>query len=325
MKFYKEFNLINSNENYLVFKGSCVLEMNIIDDSFSISYESFNVFERSSLENEIIKSSKSVSIDIKKNCDLKIIYFDDCEEVCSYNFNINENINVNLINVISDFCVKSKHLIEYNIKENAVLNICDFESITCELIEFYNYYVHKNALLNLNNLRINDNCVSSIFNVYLLDKRANCVLNNSVINSSSLNQKYNFTIHHLKDYTKSELIAYAVSKNKSELNIDSNGIIKKNAKKAEMFQKTKGIILDLESVVSASPLLEIDEFDCMATHGASIGAIDESDLFYLMSRGLSREMSQNLIINGFFNPYLSKLNDESVFAYIQSVIKDHIA
>ena len=91
-----------------------------------------------------------------------------------------------------------------------------------------------------------------------------------------------------------------------------------------MHQKSKGIILDLTSTISASPLLEIDEFDCMASHGASIGAIDESDLFYLMSRGLPREQSQNLIINGFFNPYLSKLKDEGLIKYISEVIKGHI-
>lgn len=311
MEFFKEFNLINSNENYIVFKGSNVYEKNLNDDSISLVYQSDN--------------DNCVSINIKKDINIKVIYFDDCESDCSFVYNIDENINVSITNIISNFCVNSKHYIEYNVRENAILNVCDFESVKSELDELNNYYIHKNASLNLNNLRINDSSVSSLFNIYLLDRRASCVLNNSVINSSSFDQKYNFVIHHLKAYTKSELIAYGVSKNNSVLNLDTNGIIKKNASKSEMFQKTKGIILDLESVVSASPLLEIDEFDCMASHGASIGAIDEGDLFYLMSRGLSREMSQSLIINGFFNPYLSKLNDAALFQYIQSVIKDHIA
>ena len=74
-----------------------------------------------------------------------------------------------------------------------------------------------------------------------------------------------------------------------------------------MNQKSKGILLSKESAISANPLLQIDEYDCLASHGAGIGAIDEEDLFYLMSRGLTRSESEKLIIKGFINPIQENL------------------
>ena len=71
----------------------------------------------------------------------------------------------------------------------------------------------------------------------------------------------------------------------------------------------------------SSSWLVIDEYDCMASHGASIGAIDEEELYYLMSRGLTRENSERLIVEGFIHPFINELKDESVKSYSLDWIK----
>ena len=103
--------------------------------------------------------------------------------------------------------------------------------------------------------------------------------------------------------------------------INSNGIIKKGCAKSKLSQKSKGIILDLTSAISANPLLQIDEFDVEANHGASIGAIDDEDLYYLMSRGLTKTQSEQLIVTGYMNPIISKINDELIKNYIAHLIE----
>ncbi len=80
-------------------------------------------------------------------------------------------------------------------------------------------------------------------------------------------------------------------------------------------------MLDETSQISANPWLVIDEYDCMASHGASIGAIDEEELYYLMSRGLTRENSERLIVEGFIHPFINELKDESVKSYSLDWIK----
>lgn len=330
MKHFKEFQdiintLINESENYIIFNDGKAIKTNISEDIVINLNEINECKYRSEKDEEILeKASFCTNINILNDLSLKLIHLNDEESNLVYFFNLKRGVNANISNLYIDYKCNTNTLIEYNVEEGAVLNVCDFASLNANVCESNNYYLEENSKLVLNNLRVNDNLVNALYNIYLLNKKAECVVNNSIINASGFKQSYNFVIHHNARLTKSELVGYGVSKNNSILNIDTNGIIEKGATRAEMFQKSKGIILDIDSTVSASPLLEIDEFDCKATHGASIGAIDESDIFYLMSRGLPREESQNLIINGFFNPYLSKLNDDNVLKYISNIIKNHI-
>ena len=65
------------------------------------------------------------------------------------------------------------------------------------------------------------------------------------------------------------------------------------ADKYQYIGSTGDIILTSRNPMRySSSWLVIDEYDCMASHGASIGAIDEEELYYLMSRGLTRENSE---------------------------------
>ena len=97
-----------------------------------------------------------------------------------------------------------------------------------------------------------------------------------------------------------------------------------NTIKTTLNQKTKGIILDDESQISANPILEIDEYDVIASHGASIGAIDDEELYYLMSRGLTKEVAERMIINGLIYPFLNSINDSTLSEYIRHIIDKHL-
>ena len=119
------------------------------------------------------------------------------------------------------------------------------------------------------------------------------------MNYNNGTQNVDYTIYHQDTDTISELFNYGICKNKSILNINTNGVVEKGAVRSDLKQKTKGVLIDLESSISANPLLQIDEYDCLASHGAGIGSIDEEELYYLMSRGLSRKEASKLIIAGF--------------------------
>jgi Fe-S cluster assembly protein SufD len=86
--------------------------------------------------------------------------------------------------------------------------------------------------------------------------------------------------------------------------------IEKGMKNANAFQTLKGIITSDESIVEVNPILLIDEYDVKAGHGATIGKIEEDQLYYLQSRGLTRKEAEKLIINGFLQPIIDEIDDE---------------
>ncbi len=84
--------------------------------------------------------------------------------------------------------------------------------------------------------------------------------------------------------------------------------IPKGAKEAESYFEYRAILFD-KSRATATPALEIEEHPLKAGHAAAIGRIDEEQLFYLQSRGLSSEEASQLITQGFFEQLIAQITD----------------
>lgn len=93
---------------------------------------------------------------------------------------------------------------------------------------------------------------------------------------------------------------------------DTTGKIYKGMSKSKCVQLSKGIVMDDISSVTSKPILLIDEFDVIANHGASIGKMSDESLFYLMSRGLTKQEAFLLMLEGIVRPFIDKLTDEEV-------------
>ena len=91
--------------------------------------------------------------------------------------------------------------------------------------------------------------------------------------------------------------------------LNNNAKIIKGASKSVVHQKAKGLTLSQTSKIKAMPNLYIDEYDVIANHAASIGSINKEDLFYLMSRGLEEKQASKLIVLGFVQPLLDKIDN----------------
>lgn len=93
--------------------------------------------------------------------------------------------------------------------------------------------------------------------------------------------------------------------------------IEKGANKTASLLENRVLILGEKAKADSIPSLEIEADDVKASHAATVGRIDELQLFYLQSRGVGRKTAVRMIIDGFFDPILSKINDEKVIAQIK--------
>lgn len=87
------------------------------------------------------------------------------------------------------------------------------------------------------------------------------------------------------------------------------GLIKvhKNAQGTDAYQANRNLLLSPKARADSMPLLEIEANEVRCTHGATIGRVDELQLFYLMSRGLSRRQAEKIIVDGFLQPIIAKV------------------
>ena len=78
------------------------------------------------------------------------------------------------------------------------------------------------------------------------------------------------------------------------------------------FQANRNLMLDRSARADSIPGLEIMADDVICTHASAIGRLDEEELFYLMSRGISRKIAIEMSVQGFFDPLMRRIPFERV-------------
>lgn len=79
------------------------------------------------------------------------------------------------------------------------------------------------------------------------------------------------------------------------------------AQKTNAYQSNRNLLLSKKARADSLPQLEIEANDLRCSHGATVSQVDESQVFYLMSRGIPRADAVRLIVEGFFRPSLDRL------------------
>jgi Fe-S cluster assembly protein SufD len=124
---------------------------------------------------------------------------------------------------------------------------------------------------------------------------------------------------HFGDATRSDLVIHDALRGRSSANFTGLIRINKSAHQTASSQEQKNILLSDSSKADSDPKLEILNNDVIrCTHGAAVGPVDEEMVFYLQSRGLDRASAEGLIVEGFFQSTLARLESpglaESIWA-----------
>ena len=88
--------------------------------------------------------------------------------------------------------------------------------------------------------------------------------------------------------------------------------VEPEAQKTNAYQENRNLLLSPDAHADSIPGLEIMANDVRCTHGATLGRVDRDQLFYLMARGLSRAEAERLIVRGFFQDVLDRIELEPV-------------
>ncbi len=88
--------------------------------------------------------------------------------------------------------------------------------------------------------------------------------------------------------------------------------VEEGAQKTNAYQENRNLLLSKTAHADSIPGLEIMANDVRCTHGATLGQVDREQLFYLMTRGLSHAEAERLIVRGFFQDVLDRVELEPV-------------
>lgn len=105
-----------------------------------------------------------------------------------------------------------------------------------------------------------------------------------------------------------------------------SGMIKVHpgADKTDAYQTNRNLLLSEEALASSLPGLEIEANDVKCSHGATSGKLDENELFYMLSRGISKEHAQQLLIFGFLEEILQKIENPELTDNLRATIEQKL-
>ncbi len=217
----------------------------------------------------------TLKIDIIKNCDLNIFY-----------------------NILKE----SKLNIEINILDNIICNINEFREGIKNKVR-YHYVVNSNS--NLNIYKFYD--IQTIKEFVQIDLNGiNAKINYNFKTISKESEKYDLTIYHNSPNTNSNIINNGINIKDGNLIFNVSSFVSIDNIKCNVIQNSRIINLTDNKCIIC-PNLYIDEYDVSASHSAHIGSFKEDEIFYLMSRGITKKRADILLIKGFLTHNMNSL------------------
>ncbi len=97
------------------------------------------------------------------------------------------------------------------------------------------------------------------------------------------------------------------------------------AQKTHTYLQIHTLMLSPKARLDAIPSVLVSADDVSASHGGTVGELDEASIFYMASRGLDRPMAVRLLVEGFFEPVLGQLEDEPLEELVRTKVATKLA
>ncbi|MFP4286326.1 MAG: SufD family Fe-S cluster assembly protein [Candidatus Izemoplasmataceae bacterium] len=254
---------------------------------------------------------------------LHIIYLIDTKLTMQVQMDVDALATINVFEYIYSVFEDSLNLVvNIDILENASLTyttLAEGPTLKASAIT-RNAYVKRYGRYVNTNAAFSNALTHQLSNVYLVGEYAYGISKTIALTSDKQEASFKTIVEHLAKTTEGYIEHYGVSNDASTLLFEGVGKIHKGMSRSIAKQSNKGVIIGDFARLDANPLLIIDEYDVEAGHGAAIGQIDADQLYYLMSRGLSKKDAERLIINGFLAPLNDVIKSDDLKDYVQKVL-----
>ena len=131
-------------------------------------------------------------------------------------------------------------------------------------------------------------------------------------------------IEHAQPRCTSHQLYKGILDGKSRAVFNGKVFVREGAQGTDAQQTNRNLLLSREARVDTKPQLEIFADDVKCAHGATVGQLEEEELFYLVSRGLHPHLAQNLLTYGFAEEVIEKIRLESIKAQLDEAVLNRL-
>lgn len=238
-------------------------------------------------------------------------------DTSSLDIQLDEGINVSLLMQYTG--KRANAIVSVQVGKSSTLTLMIKNELQEEFSFAMNAAVLSDAMFHLAVCDLDDGALDCTMHLDLVQAGAHAKLSTACI----ANAKKHFLINcvHQKGYTSGIMQNYAVVGEQGDYRMEACGQIKKGAHEAISQQTTRVLTMSEKHRSQVLPQLLIDENDVKASHATTLGQPDENQLYYLQTRGLTREQALGLLSIGYIMPITEIFADEQMHADLKNEVE----
>ena len=156
----------------------------------------------------------------------------------------------------------------------------------------------------------------------LAGEGADCLINGLFIGNGRQHMDNYMLVEHASPHCASRQFYNGILDGHSRGVFHGRIIVHKDAQKTDAKQTNRNLLLSDDAQIDTKPQLEIYADDVKCTHGATIGQIEEDELFYLRSRGIDEPAARRLLLYAFASECLERMKPGPVRARIEELVNE---
>jgi Fe-S cluster assembly protein SufD len=179
----------------------------------------------------------------------------------------------------------------------------------------------KDSFFNYTNISLSGKIIRNNIRTVLSEPNANCNIKGIYYGKEGDLIDNNICVEHLSEGCESNQLFKGILKDESNGIFTGKIYVHPNANKTNAYQKNNNLLLSEDATVNTRPQLEIFADDVKCSHGATNGQIDLQALYYLQSRGLTKEVANSFIQYAFLAEVFENIQNEGMREYLDEVFR----
>jgi Fe-S cluster assembly protein SufD len=132
------------------------------------------------------------------------------------------------------------------------------------------------------------------------------------------------TVDHQQAFTRSNELYKGIIAGQATGVFNGRIYVRKNAQKTHAFQANNNLLISDQATMHTKPQLEIWADDVKCSHGATIGQLNENELFYLQARGIPPDTAQHMLLEAFANEVIGQVPLVELRQYLHTSLMDQL-
>jgi Fe-S cluster assembly protein SufD len=160
--------------------------------------------------------------------------------------------------------------------------------------------------------------------IALTHEGAECTVDGLYLVGTGQHSDTHSVIDHRRPHCTSRQLYKGILDGKSRAVFNGKVFVREGAQRTDAVQTNRNLLLSNEARVDTKPQLEIFADDVKCAHGATVGQLEDEELFYLASRGLHPDIARNLLTYGFAEEVIAKIKVESIKAQLDEAVLNRL-